>query len=158
MSRTHSPVRAVCSIESRSRQSRAIKAELGIRLAVFVHPGCTSVGLSILLRSRTNAGDRGCIGCSQARAKAGYKSSMAGVCARTHTSEHTASINSRRATYCNRGHRPKRERVAGNALPTRESLLRIKIRSARFDGSIETKQHREERLVSAAAVLISGRQ
>ena len=33
---------AVCRIASRPRRSRAIKAELGIRLAVVVHPGCTN--------------------------------------------------------------------------------------------------------------------
>src|ERR1035437_6407279 len=83
---------AVCRIASRPRRSRAIKAELGIRLAVVVHPGCTNspvqpgctnLGLSTLLFSKTNADHDGRVGCSQARAKAEPNSSTAGVHSRT---------------------------------------------------------------------------
>jgi hypothetical protein len=58
---------------------------LGIRLAVTVQPGCTNLGLGTLLHSRTNADDDGRMGCSQARAQAESKSSMASVCAHTYT-------------------------------------------------------------------------
>jgi hypothetical protein len=61
---------------------------LGIRFAVPVHqsaqnlpvqPGCTNLGLSALLYSRTNANDDGRIPCGQIPAETGYKSSTAGV-------------------------------------------------------------------------------
>jgi len=42
-----------------------------------------TVGLSTLLQSKTNADEDGCIGCSQVRAKAEYKSSVASLCAHT---------------------------------------------------------------------------
>src|ERR1035437_5732516 len=66
----------------------------GIRLAVAVHsgctnwpvqPGCTNASLSALFPSKTNADIGGYIGGSLARAKAEYTTSMAGVCAPTHT-------------------------------------------------------------------------
>ena len=41
--------------------------------------------------------------------------------------------------------------MASTALPTSESLLRIGTRSAKIDGSIETKKYRGESLVSSAA-------
>jgi len=41
--------------------------------------------------------------------------------------------------------------MASTALPRSESLLRIGTRSAKIDGSIETKKYRGERLVSSAA-------
>jgi len=44
-----------------------------------VQPGCTNLGLSALLYSRTNANDDGRIPCGQIPAETGYKSSTAGV-------------------------------------------------------------------------------
>jgi hypothetical protein len=50
-----------------------------------VQPGCTNASLGALFPSKTNADIGGYIGGSLARAKAEYTTSMAGVCAPTHT-------------------------------------------------------------------------
>src|ERR1019366_1097887 len=87
--------RAPCSVMRISDpDDPAIKTGARCNLFVAVHsgctnlpvqPGCTNVGLSTLLQSRTNTDDDGCIGGSQARVKTECKWSMAGVCAHTDT-------------------------------------------------------------------------
>jgi hypothetical protein len=76
--REPAPVPGLYSIESRS--SRSLN-QSGAWDAVgrAVQPGCTNLGLSALFHSRSNAGDDGRIGCSQARSKTEYKWGMESV-------------------------------------------------------------------------------
>ena len=121
---------AVCRIASRPRRSRAIKAELGIRLAVVVHPGCTNspvhpgctnLGLSTLLFSRTNADHDGRVGCSQARAKAEPNSSTAGVHSRTDIRRTHGEYQYPGETFRDHGYRRKQARMDSTALRKSDS-------------------------------------
>src|SRR5713101_7990216 len=81
-----------CAASNLDPDDPAIKVRLGIRFAVPVHPectnlpvqsGCTNLGLSALLYSRTNANHDGRIPCGQIPAETEYKSSTAGVYSHT---------------------------------------------------------------------------
>ena len=84
---------SLTELELNTPQARR-KVGLGMRLDVAVHPGCTNLGLSALLHSRTNAGDESRIGCSQARAKTEYKLRMESVAHALILGEHKANVNS----------------------------------------------------------------
>src|SRR5712692_8995348 len=83
-----------CAASNLDPDDPTIKVRLGIRFAVPVHPectnspvqpGCTNLGLSALLYSRTNANHDGRIPCGQIPAETDYKSSTAGVYSHTDT-------------------------------------------------------------------------
>jgi hypothetical protein len=105
------------------------------------------VSLSPLFPSKTNADDGGYIGCSQARARAEYKSSMAGVCARTHTRRTYGEMSIEMRLQNREAALERRMRYTRR----RKHVPGVEVVSRKIDESTETTKHRGEELVSAAA-------